>query len=96
MIITENDFCLTILNLEEKERELTVKTRLGAKIMDFKIFGEQENRIVAVTEDCYVFLYRINFETRRERLSTITNFSEELEELKKPSLSLSAPRISTS
>ena len=56
---------LKILNTKTKKIEIDVPLTIGNGIVDFRFFGQNEDRAVSLTFDCYVTLY--NFSSSKNR-----------------------------
>ena len=49
------------VNLSKNEVEIEVEKSIGYFINDFRLFGRQQDRVVALTTYGYIFLYRLNY-----------------------------------
>ena len=81
-LITNKD-CKNIsaINLESKQVEIEVEKIVGNYIIDFRLFGEQEEKAIAVTEDGHILLYNLDYNQKTG--SVINSFKIELKEERK-------------
>ena len=56
---------LAVINIDEKRLDLVFEKEIGESVRGYKIFGEQEKKVIAITEDGYVVLYVFNYEMRK-------------------------------
>ena len=49
------------MNLQNDQVEIEVKKSIGGKIRGLRLFGEQEDRVIALTQDGYLILYNLDF-----------------------------------
>ena len=59
-----NKISVVDLKKNKKEPELSVKKEFGLDIWDFRLYGKDQNQVVAVTEDGYIILYNFYFKHR--------------------------------
>ena len=52
---------IAVVNLQNKEVEIDVEKTIGHNIEDFKLFGENEDRVVSIADDGYILLYSLNY-----------------------------------
>ena len=65
-LVTVKDMSkISVIDLEARKIEMEMEKKLGNEIMDFKLFGEEQRRIVSVTKDGYVILYNLGSGRRR-------------------------------
>ena len=73
LIIHKDNTNLSVVNLESKEIEIEVEKEIGTQIIDSEIFGEEENRVLSVTDDVYLLVYKLNYQ---EKVGSIINHLE--------------------
>ena len=83
----KNDTILVVTNLLTGEVEINLGKGIGGKIMEFKVFGKNEDQIIAITDDGYLILYKIDYLSRNGWVETHYKISL-LEERKERLLSI--------
>ena len=73
LIINKNEKIISAVNLEAKELEIEVKKSVGDSIIDFRIFGEKDERAIAFTKDGYIVLYSFDF---RQKTGEVVSHSQ--------------------
>ena len=76
LIINKDKKKISVVNLENRELEIEIEKGVGDNIRDFRLFGEQEDRVISVTCDGYLVLYRLNYDQMEG--SVIADFKLEL------------------
>ena len=61
LIICKDGTKISVVNLENKKIEIQVTKSVGEDIMDFCIVGKEEDRVICVTLDGYLVLYKLNY-----------------------------------
>ena len=61
LIINKDGENVAAINLTKKKVEIVVEKSLSDEMCDFRLFGEQENRMVAITESCAIHLYQFDY-----------------------------------
>ena len=61
LIVAEDAHHISVINLEEKDIEIKSFQRIDSDIQDFKLFGESQQRVVALTEFGHIRLFEVNF-----------------------------------
>ena len=61
LVVAKDCMNIAVINLEDKEIELEVEKKVGCYIYDFRLFGDQEDQMVALTSDGYLLLYQLEF-----------------------------------
>ena len=56
---------LTVANLEDKTVEQLPLEELKGELTDFKVFGEEENRLLTMSDSGYISLVSFNFQLKR-------------------------------
>ena len=65
-LFIKRDFeTITMINLKTKKIELKLEKTIGDKIIDFRMFGDKDNRFVCLTKDGYVILYGLDYAKKR-------------------------------
>ena len=64
-ILTTTCRNISAINVETKKVEIKAESSLGTVIQDFKLFGRNQDRVAATTEDGYVLAFKLNFQRRR-------------------------------
>ena len=64
LIICKDDKTLSVINLESKTIEIDIEKDIGNNIWEFRLFGEEENRVVALTDDAEIVLYEIDYQEK--------------------------------
>ena len=62
LIVNKDYENITAVNLHCKDFMIEVEKDVGEDIYDFRVFGEQEDRIISITRDGYVVLYHLDYE----------------------------------
>ena len=65
IIINKDTMNISVLNPRTKKIELKINKAVGGKISDFRFLGANDNRVVALTWDCHLLLYRLAEGKRR-------------------------------
>ena len=65
IILIKDETNIALLNPKTKKIELELEKRVGNRIMDFRVFGEHEDRAVSITWDGHILLYSLGFGQRR-------------------------------
>ena len=60
---------ISIFNPWTRKIELVIRNRVGNVIIDFQLFGEKKNRVVAVTGDGCLILYSVDYEKKRGKVA---------------------------
>ena len=76
LIVSKHSQNISAIDLERKQVEIEVENGVGNDIIDFRLFGEQENRVIAVTGDGHVILYSLDYTQKRG--SVVNSFNIEL------------------
>ena len=79
VIINKDGDQISVINPKTKKLELAFRKSVGKDIKDFRVFGEQDTRVVAMTKDGYVLLYSLGDFSRR---GLVAHYQEELIEEK--------------
>ena len=82
LIINKDGLNISLINPKTKKIEVFAKKDIGGRIKDFRLFGEKENRVVAVTEEGYVYLYSFGYENK---MGLVGHYQEELSEQRRES-----------
>ena len=61
VIIAKDYYNVSALHVESKKVQVEIIKTIGDRIRDMKLFGDNEDRVVTVTKDGYVILYKFNF-----------------------------------
>ena len=69
MIINKDSRNISVIDPETKEIEIELERIGKGKIMDFRLFGEDQDQVVSVTEDGHVILIGLDYEEKRARVS---------------------------
>ena len=72
LIISQNCKNISAVNLQTNQIEFMVEKSGIDKIMDFRIFGKLEDRVVSITEEGYLFLYQMDYQRRRGEIIECT------------------------
>ena len=65
LVVNKDEKNVSVICFERKEVELEVeKGDIGEFIWDFRIFGEQENKVVSLTKDGFLLLYKLDLSKR--------------------------------
>ena len=56
---------ISVLNCKTMKFEVNLKKTVGARIMDFRVFGENDSKVISATRDGYLILYSLLDEQRR-------------------------------
>ena len=56
---------LSIINLDRKQVEITLKDYRSTKIKDFKMFGLKENKIVYLTKSSLIKIYSVSYDLKK-------------------------------
>ena len=64
LFINKDSRSISVVDLVRKKVEIEVPKLVGKRIMDFKLFGVTEDRVIAISEDGYLLLYRFNFQEK--------------------------------
>ena len=64
LVVNKDHENICVINLRKKQVEIEVKKRIGDRISDFRLFGEDEDMVVAITQDGHVLLYKFNFKKK--------------------------------
>ena len=64
LIVNKDYKNISVVNLEEKKVEIEVEKEVGDFIEDFRLFGNNEDRVVAITGDAYLLLYKLDYEEK--------------------------------
>ena len=64
LIINKDRKNISVINPKTKKIDIEVKKIVGKDVRDFRLFGEKENRVVAVTWDGYLLLYGLKYAQR--------------------------------
>ena len=82
-LITTKDFAnIAVIDPKARTVEFELKMNPGNHIKDFRVFGERENRVAAVTGDGYVVVYSLDYSLQKgsilakNRIKLRTEFSE--------------------
>ena len=59
LLIAKDDLSISAINLKTKKIEFEVAKNLGNGIEDFKVLGKMDDRVVALTGDGYLLLYKL-------------------------------------
>ena len=65
LIMIKEETNLSVVNLETKEVEIELKKSAGNYIADFRVFGEQEDRVISLTHDGNVFVCEIDYAEKK-------------------------------
>ena len=52
---------ISLDNLETKKVEISLNRPIRSFIVDFRVFGEQEDRVLAVTQFGHLILYKVDY-----------------------------------
>ena len=61
LIINKDWQNISAISLGTKTTEIEVEKNVGDFIRDFRLFGEEEDRVVSATEDGHIILYRLDY-----------------------------------
>ena len=61
LVIAKDCLKISVLSPETKEVEIEVQKNLEGLIQDFRLFGEQEDRVVAITATGFVLLFSLDY-----------------------------------
>ena len=61
LIVSKNYKNISAINLDTRKIEIEVKKTLGTDIFDFVVFGRKQNRVIAVSKEGHLLLYRLDF-----------------------------------
>ena len=75
LIFNKDDTNLAVFNPKTKRIEVVLKKSFGEEICDFRLFGRQEDRVAAVTEDGHVILYSLGYGNKR---GVMAHYQEEM------------------
>ena len=60
LIINKDSETISLLNTETRKLEVEMKKKVGNKIMDFRLLGKDEQRVVSLTGDGHIILYNLS------------------------------------
>ena len=63
-IINQDRTTISVVNLYRKKVEIEVNKTIGTNIEDFRVLGDQEDRVVSITEDGYIILNQLEYAER--------------------------------
>ena len=61
LIVIKGGKNVAVIDPYTKDVEIEIKDSLGGNVMDFRFVGEMEDKVVTVTEDGYVNLFKLNY-----------------------------------
>ena len=61
LIVPKGGNSISVINIETKEVEIEVVKAVGNEIQDFRVFGEQEDKVISVTQDGHILLYALDY-----------------------------------
>ena len=61
LIVNKDKDTISAVDLKAKKVEIEIPKSVGTGIFNFKIFGEKENQVAAITEDANVVLYELDY-----------------------------------
>ena len=64
LIVNKESKNIAVVNPRKKVVEIDIRKSVGEKIWDFKLLGERDERVVALTNDGYILLYNLNIGKR--------------------------------
>ena len=73
---------ISVVDLQRKEIEFEVLKSLGNDLSIFRVFGNQEEKVAAVTNDCHIVIYSLDYTKKTGSVTTsfkIQQVSEDLE-----------------
>ena len=65
LITTRDPKKISVVNLARKQREMEVNKPQGGYIIDFRLFGKNDEKIVSITIDGYVYLHILKYDSRK-------------------------------
>ena len=71
LIIAKNGSCLSCIQLKTKEIEIEIPKSKGRLIRDFELFGDNEDKVVSLTQDGYLFASKFDFSLKKGRVISI-------------------------
>ena len=85
LVINKQGESIALINPKTRKVEIAIKNNFRATIFDFKLFGEKEDRVAAVTVNGYVIVYNIDFDGKR---GVVAHYHEQLDTRKLNGLSI--------
>ena len=61
LIVNKNFRNISAINLEAKKIEIELWKQIGGNIYDFRLLGDNEDRVIAITQDGYVIYYGLDY-----------------------------------
>ena len=68
LIISKDCLKISVINPKTRKVEVSINKNVGNEVQDFRVFGEQRTKVVAVTMNGYVLLYSLSFGQKRGML----------------------------
>ena len=65
LIVAKNAIKVAVINLERKQTEILAKGRENDEILQFRLFGVDENKVICVTKKGYVYLTCFNYDLKK-------------------------------
>ena len=64
LIISKDKKNISAVDLHKIEVEIEVSKDLGNRIVDFRLFGENEDKVVSITVDAFIIFYKLDYSER--------------------------------
>ena len=74
LVVSIDMFQMSAINLESKQVEIAVDKTAGEGIIDFRIFGEDDHRVISISKDGYINLYELDFKRKQGKVVNSVNF----------------------
>ena len=74
LIVNKDYKKIAVINLEAREVEIEVEKPVGDPIFDFVLFGEQEDRVAAITQQGDILLYKLDYKKKTGSITAHTKF----------------------
>ena len=84
LMVVKGGTRIAVINPKTKKIEIVLEKSVGGIIKDFRVFGEQENRVVAVTVQGSLIAYSLDFKNQRGEVA----FNEALKKMWEHGLSI--------
>ena len=70
LVINKDSTNICVVNPSTRKIEVELKKSVGSYIIDFRLFGDWENRVISVTKDGYVILYNLDCDQKRGQVDS--------------------------
>ena len=74
LIVNKDKKIITAIDLQAKKQEISIRKARDGDIFVFRLFGENEDRVIAVTTNAYIYLYKLDFAKKKGAITSELTF----------------------